>query len=167
VLVGGRFVQVGTPEEIYDRPATIEVAKLFGDPTINLLEAEVQAAGGATVASVGRRRFSLAAGYEDMAGRRVTLGIRPENIDFTDPGHLDALPVRVAALLPLNDRLVRLVVGEDGHEFNVSKSSGTRALGEGETAAIRAEPSTIILFDSVSGERIAPKIESRERVAAT
>ena len=45
VLAEGKFVQVGTPEDIYLRPATLGVAKLFGDPSINTIETTVSANG--------------------------------------------------------------------------------------------------------------------------
>ncbi|GGD86950.1 ABC transporter ATP-binding protein [Aureimonas endophytica] len=157
VLVGGRFVQVGNPEEIYDRPATVEVARLFGDPTINLIEAEIQAGNGGPVAVVGEGRLPLAPGYDGLVGRRAVLGIRPEDIDYAEPGDPQAVPVRVAALLPLNDRLVRLLVGRDGQEFNASKDAGARSLGEGAETAFRAAPTSIILFDPATGQRIAPQ----------
>src|SRR5260370_42136800 len=38
VLVNGHFEQVATPEEVYAAPASVAVARLFGDPTINLAE---------------------------------------------------------------------------------------------------------------------------------
>src|ERR1700737_2457387 len=40
VLVNGRFEQVATPEEIYAAPASVAVARLFGDPAINLAEVQ-------------------------------------------------------------------------------------------------------------------------------
>ena len=40
VLVEGRVAQVGTPEEVYDAPATAAVARLFGDPPVNLVPAQ-------------------------------------------------------------------------------------------------------------------------------
>ncbi len=38
VLAGGRFIQTAAPDEIYLRPATLGVARLFGDPSINTAE---------------------------------------------------------------------------------------------------------------------------------
>ena len=44
VLLDGGFAQVATPTEVYREPATLGVARLFGDPTINLIPAELYAA---------------------------------------------------------------------------------------------------------------------------
>src|SRR5436190_16423461 len=51
VLENGSFVHVGTPEEIYAQPATLAVARLFGDPTINVAEATISTSG--LMASIG------------------------------------------------------------------------------------------------------------------
>ncbi len=59
VLVAGEFIQVATPEDIYLRPATVGVARLFGDPVINLVEAPIEASGGGVVAQVGGGRVAL------------------------------------------------------------------------------------------------------------
>jgi multiple sugar transport system ATP-binding protein len=42
VINHGQILQVGIPEEVYFRPATVEVAQLFGDPEINIIEARIQ-----------------------------------------------------------------------------------------------------------------------------
>src|ERR1700751_4150493 len=42
VINQGRILQVGAPEQVYFRPATVEVAQLFGDPEINIVEAKIQ-----------------------------------------------------------------------------------------------------------------------------
>lgn len=157
VLIGGRFAQIGTPEEIYDRPASVEVARLFGDPTINLFDVTVEAGGAGPVAVLGKTRLPLDPGYEGSVGKPVTIGIRPEDIEYAAWGEASAIPVKVAALLPLNDRLVRLLIGEEGHEFNASKDAGPLSLGEGEAGAIRAGPSSIMVFDRTGGQRIAPQ----------
>src|SRR5262245_17140989 len=79
VMSNGRIEQVGTPLEIYNRPATRFVAGFFGTPTMNFLE-------GTVVAHNGARRFR-AAGLEhplaslvaaELAGRNVVLGVRSE-----------------------------------------------------------------------------------------
>lgn len=159
VLMGGRFAQIGTPEEIYDRPASVAVAQLFGDPGINLFEGRVESAAGGTVAAIGEARLPLSPGYEAAVGRPVTIGIRPERIAFADAGGPGMLPVRVAAMLPLNDRLVRLLVTDEGHEFYTSRDAGTAAMGEDSRGHVTAGPRAIVLFDRATGRRIAPNVQ--------
>ncbi len=69
----GRILQLGTPADLYDRPATIAVARFIGSPPINLLEGETDGSGGVRIDGV---RLPIAPGV--AAGSRVTVGIRPE-----------------------------------------------------------------------------------------
>ena len=81
VLDGGSIQQVGSPAEIYHRPANIMVARFVGSPQMNLLEGEVDAPGeafhsrGRSLPLAGELKSVLA----QHAGRRLTLGIRPED----------------------------------------------------------------------------------------
>ncbi|MCQ0987892.1 ABC transporter ATP-binding protein [Jiella marina] len=157
VLIDGHFVQIGTPEDIYLTPTTIEVAELFGDPVINLFEGRVEKAGDGTTAAIGDAKLPLPTGYEDQVGQPVIFGIRPENIAKADDGTAGAIAAKVAALLPLNDRLVRLLVSDDGHEFYTSRDLGSEeAVGEGARLSVSAAPQDIILFERDSRRRIAP-----------
>ena len=76
VMNGGHIEQQGTPEELYDRPDSVFVAGFIGSPSMNLLPGMLQ--GGRIVLDGG-----LALPFppcEVADGRRVTLGIRPEDI---------------------------------------------------------------------------------------
>ena len=85
VLVAGRIRQVGSPMDVYRRPATMEVARLVGDPPMNLLVGAVREVGGTLrfhhgsfdLAFPGPLRARLQA-----TGRRevVALGVRPAEI---------------------------------------------------------------------------------------
>ncbi|WP_439580000.1 ABC transporter ATP-binding protein [Elioraea sp.] len=75
----GRILQLGTPADLYDRPATLAVARFIGSPPINVIEGE---ADGACVRIDGVR-LPIAQGVP--AGTRVTVGIRPEALHPTSP----------------------------------------------------------------------------------
>ena len=74
----GRIEQFGTPDEIYNRPATRYVAEFVGAPPMNMIPARV--AGGRTIVEGSDLAFPLAggvlAGLAD--GSQITIGIRPE-----------------------------------------------------------------------------------------
>ena len=76
VLNQGRIVQIGTPDDIYDRPVTTFVAQLVGIPRINLLPA-VRENGTLTVEDSTLR---LALPAEADIPQRFLLGIRPEDV---------------------------------------------------------------------------------------
>ena len=75
VFMDGRIVQVGTPEEVFSRPATVDVAGFLGNPPMNLLPARIED-GRATIEGVSLNIPSLAGlGHKD-----VTLEIRPSAV---------------------------------------------------------------------------------------
>jgi len=74
VLNGGRIVQVGTPNEIYNRPGSVFVAGFVGSPTMNLFPGEIS--GGRIRALSGK----LEAAVRHGGNRKVTIGIRSEDI---------------------------------------------------------------------------------------
>jgi len=76
VLVGGRLEQVASPEEIYVAPASVAVARLFGDPSINLAEVTPFVEHGTLFAMV--------------SGAKVRLGSANEYVDYAaSKGALD------------------------------------------------------------------------------
>ncbi|WP_328286393.1 ABC transporter ATP-binding protein [Phreatobacter sp. AB_2022a] len=74
VMRGGKVQQFGTPRDIYERPATIDVASFIGSPRINLLAAEVDSRGAVILAG---RPVGLRA---EAAAGPITLGIRPDHV---------------------------------------------------------------------------------------
>jgi multiple sugar transport system ATP-binding protein len=78
VMRNGRIEQLGTPEEVYDHPATLYVAGFVGSPPMNVLDGVITGEGvqldgsGAVIALPARLKSAAA------AGRRVKLGVRPE-----------------------------------------------------------------------------------------
>jgi multiple sugar transport system ATP-binding protein len=154
VLRDGRIVQIGTPQQIYQQPATVEIARLFGDPTINLLGVEPKAAGDAlevAVAGVPIRLAGESAGA--AAGRPCLLGLRPEAIHFAAENASGAIPVDIAAETPLNEKTVTLATLDGGGELLISRPAGTPGPAAGR-AHVTFDRMSALLFDRESGERI-------------
>jgi ABC-type sugar transport system ATPase subunit len=86
VMNEGRLAQVGTPEEIFHRPATSFVAGFVGAPPINLLKAIVTAAAGEFVRVIlgqndgGSDSSSVTIKMAAPVGRRLTVGFRPDHV---------------------------------------------------------------------------------------
>src|SRR5258708_21924378 len=68
VLIDGRLVQVARPEDIYARPASVAVARLFGDPSINLAEVAPVAEHGGVFAHVSSTPVRLASAARPPEG---------------------------------------------------------------------------------------------------
>jgi ABC-type sugar transport system ATPase subunit len=82
VLNHGKLIQVGTPEDIYDRPANIFVAKLVGTPRINLLPVERQN-GGWTITGLD---ININLAETNNLPESFILGIRPEDVSLNPSG---------------------------------------------------------------------------------
>jgi multiple sugar transport system ATP-binding protein len=150
VLAHGKFVQVATPEEIYRHPATVNVARLFGDPTINLFETVVGE--GATVDLAGETA-EIDKAYAVLKGRSVTFGVRPEAVELVNGAGLKA---RVMAVTPLNERTVLLLQTKGGGELLASLPSSSPAIPKAESeVAISFNPIGTHLFDRETGVALA------------
>jgi multiple sugar transport system ATP-binding protein len=87
VLKKGLLQQVDTPQALYDHPANLFVAGFIGSPAMNMVEAHLGKEDGRLVVRFGSTQLELdpalvarRPALEKYAGRRVVLGIRPENI---------------------------------------------------------------------------------------
>jgi multiple sugar transport system ATP-binding protein len=88
VLKRGLLQQVDSPQNLYRRPANVFVAGFIGSPAMNMVEADLVRADGSYVVTFGGNQLKVTdemvaarpalAGYD---GRRVVLGIRPEDMD--------------------------------------------------------------------------------------
>lgn len=157
VLLGGRIAQLAPPAEIYERPASIEVARLFGDPTINLLDVEPHMNGAGLTVAIANTRVSLPGGYAHAAGRPAVLGLRPEDIVLADrPDGGIALPVEVVAVTPLNERAVVLMRTDDGRELFAAEPGEAISGRRHGPAFASFDPARALVFDRADGRRIAP-----------
>src|SRR5690606_16538688 len=88
VMDSGRIEQVGTPLELYDRPANRFVAGFIGSPAMAFLDGHYrQAAGGAEVA-LGDGAVLQVPALEAADGTEVSIGIRPEKYRLDEVGPL-------------------------------------------------------------------------------
>jgi multiple sugar transport system ATP-binding protein len=87
VMRDGELQQVDTPQRLYDLPANLFVASFVGSPAMNIFEAAVRREHGRLLCKVGDSEFELPADLTaarpvlaDYAGRRLAIGIRPEDV---------------------------------------------------------------------------------------
>jgi multiple sugar transport system ATP-binding protein len=154
VLVDGRFEQIATPSSIYRGPASVSVARLFGDPTINLLPVKPKAAGNGPTCEIGGATVDLGAGLAETTGRSVLLGLRPESLSVTDQGGPSAFPVEVIAVTPLNEKTVLLLRMRDGQEIFASEAGVENEARRPGPAFARFDPRRALVFDEASGARV-------------
>jgi multiple sugar transport system ATP-binding protein len=146
VLQGGVVQQVGTPEEVYERPANRFVAGFIGSPAMNFFPVWLD--NGAAVLADGTR---LPAGPRQGASDRAVLGVRPEHLMPVQEG-AGAIAAEIALVEPLgSDTLVHFRLGEADYVARVLPELRPRA---GERMRFAVPPAKMRLFDEASGQTL-------------
>ncbi len=143
VFMEGRIVQVGTPHEIFRKPATVAVAGFIGTPPMNLLPASLTAAG----VRLGGALLEVAA--PGVSGtREVILGVRPGDLRVATAG----IPARVEFVEDFGDSsIVNLEVGGQRVKLRAGESPD---LAEGREVNLAFDPRAAHLFDRATGQRL-------------
>lgn len=143
VMKQGKVQQVGTPTEIYDRPANTFVASFIGSPAMNLMAGDVKG-GTFTGKNVSISGLPVADGP-------VTMGFRAEDAELTETAGQITAPIYTIELL---GDATMLTVKAGGELVSVKAHKEFRAeIGDAVSFSIPAE--ICHAFDSNSGERIA------------
>ena len=145
VMKSGVIQQIGTPSEVYERPANLFVAGFLGAPAINLVPARVEADG---LSVTGVLPLRLPAG-KAQAGQSVVLGIRPEHLHLQDDGRWRAA---VQLVEPMgNHQVVWLKLGEQ--TFSVLVHDARRVVA-GDVLGFDIDESLLSVFDAVTEQRL-------------
>lgn len=151
VMNKGQVEQIGTPNEIYSRPASKFVATFIGSPSMNLLAGRVSE-DGASVQITEDLSWPLPKPAAAVAGRQVTVGVRPEHLNQTDA----ASDAQLAVELVENLGADTLVYGQLAEETLVIRLLGGAPVKAGDRLPIRPIESEVLhLFDCDSGQRLA------------
>lgn len=151
VFNGGRIEQVGTPFELYERPANLFVAGFLGSPRMNFMEASLVGEQGAiaTVRLAGGAEVEVAADAGNApVGARVTLGVRPEHLRLrrAEAGGV-GIPGTVGLVEYLGDVILAYVQVEGVPEMVAAKCSGGQALPAlGSRVLLAFDPAQAYLF---------------------
>jgi multiple sugar transport system ATP-binding protein len=182
LLRAGYVQQIGTPRELYDRPANLFVAGFIGAPPMNLFPAAIEderlrtLMGDVPLTAAHRRALTA-----HDAGREVVVGLRPETLEEAARAGKDAI-VSITATVDIIES-----TGADVYAYLVLDAGDTATAGlarltpdddagpggspdgrqmvarldpdtpsrEGEPLELRFDPRKIHLFDSRTGDRIA------------
>ncbi len=157
--------QIGTPEEIYLTPADTGIARLFGDPPINLLDVMPESDKDGVFVRLSGTRVALNAGFADAVGGKCIMGIRPEAFAFVSKSAKGAVPVTIEAETPLNEKVVSLASTEHHREILISRPAGTPAPSSGK-AFISVAAEDALLFERGGGGLMALNADKPRRPKA-
>ncbi|HTP83788.1 MAG TPA: sn-glycerol-3-phosphate import ATP-binding protein UgpC [Alphaproteobacteria bacterium] len=150
VMNAGRAEQIGTPIEVYTRPATTFVAGFIGSPAMNMLPAR-RGSTGRFLDLPGGVRLDLPVPLSGEDGQTVTVGIRPEHV-APDPAGAFRLVVDLVEALG-TDTVVHGHLAPENQTFTV-RLPGNAQVAEGDALPLSVAPEHVHLFDTQSGARL-------------
>jgi ABC-type sugar transport system ATPase subunit len=158
VIEAGRIEQIGTPEQLWLQPASVRVARLVGDPPMNLLPGRVEFRDGGAHFICGDLRVPLSASLAKAAtllGRDAScvLGVRPNLVAVAPAGMPGAVAVELYSHEPFGKYAI--VTARLGDMLIKAKTSGAAPASIGATAGLILPASGFVLFDAASGNAVA------------
>jgi multiple sugar transport system ATP-binding protein len=165
VLREGRLVQMGTGEEVWQRPADTFVARTFGQPEINLVAGElVDGPEGCLFRSRDGEIEVLLPNRPAPSGTSVELGIRPLDLEVAD-GETPPDTVKLAGRVYVVERLGReLEVTVKIGENLIAVVTGKGSKDPDEQVTIFFSSSRLLLFEAETGRRIDLEQEDVEAI---
>ncbi len=135
----------GTPQDIYDHPATLFVADFIGSPAMNFLRFDGTAPAGATTVVLGDTSVALPQLQEAAAGSLV-LGVRPEHVALSDAAPLRA---RIEAVEYLGT--TQIVTLSTPFGTVKARTPSTQPAKPGDLTGLALNAPRLSLFDATTG----------------
>jgi multiple sugar transport system ATP-binding protein len=151
LMNAGRIEQIGTPDEVYDRPLSRYVADFIGSPSMNFIDGAFEADGGAPAFVAGGIRLPLPRDAAPRAGQRAVCGLRPADLRVAAEG------------APITGRLgavektgadEHLHVSVEGVDLVAVAPRHAVEARSGATVGLTIDPEKAHYFDPVDGERL-------------
>ena len=153
IMKGGKIMQLGSPDEIYNQPQNIYVADFIGSPSMNFIEGQF-AGGTFTKGEISLPMIGYTYAAPQTADRPATIGIRPEHVVTGEL--VSGAPVRMQVTVDLvepmgSDTLVWAQMA--GQNFRI-RMDGQARVRPGDTLDIGIDPSRASLFDTKTELRL-------------
>ncbi|MDJ0827439.1 MAG: ABC transporter ATP-binding protein [Rhodobacter sp.] len=152
VIRDGRVVAIGTPRDLYEKPADRYVAQMVGSPPINFLDTQASADNQIELSFLG-----LPVAAQGIAsGQPITLGLRPHDIALAGGGSSRATRFKAKIHLtePLGDVTIIDVAAQDATMKMVLREEVAAKYSVGEEIEIGFDPHDLHVFDRSSGARL-------------
>ncbi|RYE09638.1 MAG: sn-glycerol-3-phosphate ABC transporter ATP-binding protein UgpC [Hyphomicrobiales bacterium] len=156
-LLDGHIAQVGTPHDLFDRPANVFVAEFIGSPTMNILPATAGTENGRPILSLaGGGRVVLPEGTALPSltnDGNVLAGIRPEHLtDLPIAGPAASIDGVIDMLEPLGSDI--LVTVKAGEAILTARCTDKGQFKPGQALTLNFEAARLHLFDSKTQKRL-------------
>ena len=170
VMRDGRIVQCGSPIELYNHPVDLFVAQFIGTPAMNVVVATVVSHDGLPAVRIGSHTVALGEagrralhGVEQLVGRRVALGFRPEAVrrdpggplvvspTWAEPRGVDQLVTARIDASRVTETRAGAVVSEDTSSMIHVSMPARDVIDIWKPLPLSIDPASIHLFDLDSG----------------
>jgi ABC-type sugar transport system ATPase subunit len=152
VMRGGQLEQIGSPDAIYNQPASQLVAGFVGTPPMNFFAGAIERAGGGARFVAGELSAALPAAPDGL--ERAVLGVRPQHLAVHAEPRPGALPASVFALEHLGKESVVILEDPARNRMRALVDPEFRAR-VGERFFVAPAPERCLLFDAADGRRIS------------
>jgi multiple sugar transport system ATP-binding protein len=154
VMKEQKIQQIGSPDEIYRRPANLFVAGFVGSPQMNFIKGKIEGRGNDPIFVSGKRRLPLS-GYDFTSrpspGQEVVLGVRPEHMEIgQNSGTWPGFTIDIVE--PMGADMV--IWCSDGEGSVQVRTGGNRRAVPGEQLTLGLDSTQISLFAGESGDRL-------------
>jgi len=149
IMNRGVVEQLGPPQQVYDRPASLFVADFVGSPAMNLLSFKGSLDQGADKLALDGTEIVIPPLQEPAAGPELVLGVRPEHVRFTSEGGLRGQVFGAEYLGSTQVVTVDTAVGQVK-----ARLPADRQLKLGEPIGLTFRPERLSLFDKASGRAV-------------
>ena len=153
LLDDGTLHQVDEPATVYDMPTDAEVAAMFGDPPLNLIDVHPKPGlNGEITICIGDTDLPTPTCPESLIDTDCQVGIRPEAIQIVDDDKDGALPMLLEATLPLNVRTATRLVHDNGLAITGSEWALDESMSARQNTRVRArvDLSNAVYFPAVN-----------------
>lgn len=154
VMHDGRIEQIGSPLELYDRPANLFVAQFIGSPAMNIVSGTLRRSNGAAhVETAEGIRWPIGAG-RGIEGQPVAYGIRPDHLELGAAVNASSSVTGEVIVVEPTGAETELVARVGAVQV-VVQARGRPNIVPGDRVGFSVDPANVHLFDKASGERLA------------
>jgi multiple sugar transport system ATP-binding protein len=174
VMRKGELQQVDEPQVLYDHPNNLFVGGFIGSPAMNMLEATIEQSNGGLAAKAGKlsvalgdETLSMRPGLKNYEGKKVVLGIRPEDLEDANLASDTPQNQRLTGMVELLEALGSEIMAHFSVEAEAAETEETRELAsdkgdpEGDIGVSAPEGKTVLVarFGARSKAKVGEQVE--------
>jgi multiple sugar transport system ATP-binding protein len=146
-------VQIGSPQDIYDRPADMHVAGFIGSPPMSFLRFKSSLAPGQTSVQLNGEAIRVPALRQGVVEGELALGVRPEHVRINDRGEMRGEVFSVEYM-----GTMQIVTIKAKHGQLKARIPSRQRVRVGEAVGLNFDSERLVVFDAVSGSALKSRL---------